>query len=272
MKKIIAITIITLLALNLSAQKIEKGIWQIEIGTGIGGHFNWVTGGSVFQNHTVNGTSSFGYPIEGDWSDVYNSETTLDYDLDFRDFANWESRFLNDISFGYFVADGFLIGLSLDLGGLNLNDDMITSTTSNTITTDNEFSLGVRPKLRYYIEAGRGNAIFFESSFGVGIENTYDKTEYSVGDWNDVSTSEVGTTIGLGFGWSIFNFSSREIFSVEPMLGFNINSGREQTITTDYIDASATTTITDLDEKTTSMGPYFKLKLAFYLGRHFWSH
>ena len=35
MKKIFTLAIVALFTLNLSAQKIEKGIWQIEIGTGL---------------------------------------------------------------------------------------------------------------------------------------------------------------------------------------------------------------------------------------------
>ena len=42
---------------------------------------------------------------EGTLNRAYKSLTNFD---------NWEDRFLKDISFGYFIADGFLIGLSLN--------------------------------------------------------------------------------------------------------------------------------------------------------------
>ena len=272
MKKIITFLVVALFTLNLSAQKIEKGIWQIEIGTGIGAGFDWTTGGSLDINETTNGISNVGYPIDSDWSDLYNSETVLDYNLDFTDFDNWEDRFLNNISFGYFVADGFLVGLSLDLGGINLNDDTITSITTNTIMKSSKFDLGATPKIRYYIETGRGNAMFFESSFGIGLDNKITSVEYSNGDDYELRTNSFGSTIGLAFGWSIFNFNSREVFSVEPMFGFNINSVTTNTIETDYTKATSITNIYDRKDKLSSMGAYFKLKLAFHLGRHFWSH
>ena len=273
MKNIITFLVVALFTLNLSAQKIEKGIWQIEIGTGIGGGFDWTTGGSTDQDITINGTSIGGiYPISYDWSDLENSETVLDYNLDFTNFDNWEDRFLNGVSFGYFVADGFLVGLALDLGGINLNNDTITSITTNTIMKSSKFDLGATPKIRYYIETGRGNAMFFESSFGIGMENNIISNEYSNGDFNELKTNSFGSTIGLGVGWSIFSFNSREIFSIEPMFGFNINSRTTNAVNTIYYDALKQTNIDDRTDKLNSMGAYFKLKLAFHLGRHFWSH
>ena len=68
------------------------------------------------------------------------------------------------------------------------------------------------------------------------------------------------------------NFSSRENFAVEPMLGFNINNIRTYEEHTIYDDLTDTKTVLTEEEKKQSMGPYVKLKLAFYLGRHFWSH
>ena len=278
MKKIFTLAIVALFTLNLSAQKIEKGIWQIEIGTGIGGGFNWVTGGEFTYDHTIDGTSQTGYPISGDWNDFYNSETSLSYDLDFTNFSNWESRFLNDISFGYFVADGFLVGLALDLGGFDVDTDTDSLSSHPTyintigIESDDELNFGVKPKLRYYITTNRGNAIFFETSYRFGVDNS----KYSYEDLNsnteELSVNTFGSSLGLGFGWSIFNFSSREIFAVEPMLGFNINNIRTYEEHTIYDDLTDTKTVLTEEEKKQSMGPYVKLKLAFYLGRHFWSH
>ena len=37
-------------------------------------------------------------------------------------------------------------------------------------------------------------------------------------------------------------------------------------------DAADIKIIDDKNDKFNSMSAYFKLKLAFYLGRHFWSH
>ena len=135
-----------------------------------------------------------------------------------------------------------------------------------------KFDLGATPKIRYYIETGRGNAMFFESSFGIGLDNKIISNEFSNGDWNELKTNSFGSTIGLGFGWSIFNFNSREVFSVEPMFGFNINSRTTNTVSTTYNDATDMEDIDDKKESLNSMGAYFKLKLAFHLGRHFWSH
>jgi hypothetical protein len=55
MKRILTLAIVALFTLNLSAQKIEKGIWQIEIGTGINTGFNWVTSGEYDYKETSNG-------------------------------------------------------------------------------------------------------------------------------------------------------------------------------------------------------------------------
>ena len=267
MKKIITLAIITLFTLNLSAQKIEKGIWQIEIGTGINTGFDWTTGGTFDYDHTVNGTSLSGYPISGDWKDFYNSETSLNFDVDATNFQNWEDRFLKGVSFGYFVADGFLIGIGLDLGVANTNVDDTTE-----VNKAGNFSLGATPKVRYYLTTGRGNAMFFESSFRAGVNNTKLGTDYSNGDWNEYVNNTFGSTIGLGIGYSIFSFNSREIFSIEPMIGFNINSTNTKDISTVYNKASDTKTVITNNTKLQSMGAYFKIKLAFHLGRHFWSH
>tara|TARA_B100001758_G_C18360326_1_gene585335 strand:+ start:62 stop:862 length:801 start_codon:yes stop_codon:yes gene_type:complete len=266
MKKLITIISTILIALNLNAQKTEQGIWQIEIGSGIEGGFNWVTDGSFDNKITSNG--SVISESNGDWSDLYNAQTNLNYGLDFTNFDNWEDRFLKNISFGYFVADGFLIGLSLDLGGFNTNDD-----DTNSVVKNDNLSLGATPKIRYYIETGRGNSIFLESSFGANLSNTRNKTEISGSeDFNEIKTNSFGSTIGIGVGMAIFNFNSREIFSIEPMIGFNLSSGTTNTTSTNY---SSLTDITIVDEQTdtfSSMGAYFKIKLGFYLGRHFWSH
>ena len=272
MKNIITLAIITVFTLKLSAQKIEKGIWQIEIGTGIDASFSFVTGGTTDINVTNNGTSDVGYPISGDWSDLYNTETDLEYGLDFTNFNNWEDRFLTDLSFGYFVADGFLIGLRLNLGGNNQNDDDTLS-----VVKFDYITLGATPKIRYYIETGRGNALFFESSFGLTIENENTRIDNVITKgWYENQENKFGSTFGLAFGWSIFNFNSREIFSVEPVFGFNIHSGTTTTTVTNYTAASSGVISNERVEKTelvgTSMEPYFKLKIAFYLGRHFWSH
>ena len=56
------------------------------------------------------------------------------------------------------------------------------------------------------------------------------------------------------------------------MLGFNINNIRTYKEHTIYDDLTDVTTVHTEEEKKQSMGPYVKLKLAFYLGRHFWSH
>ena len=267
MKKYITLFMVIIFALNLSAQKIEKGIWQIEIGTGLDLGFNWVTGGDFNYNMTTNGTSDPGYPIEGDWSDFNNSQTNFQYELDATNFDNWEDRFLKNVSFGYFIADGFLIGLGLNLGGFDTNDDDTTQ-----INKLSNLTLGFNPKLRYYIENGRGNAFFFETSFGLGLTNNEDKIKYSNGNYNDDITSSFGSNIGIAIGWSIFNFNSREIFSVEPIIGFNIGYGRTDSEITSYNDATDIKIVEYKTDKFTSMGAYAKIKIAFYLGRHFWSH
>ncbi len=290
MKKIFTLVVIALFSLNLSAQKIEKGVWQIEIGTGIEAGFNWVTGGSTDYTQTISDPSgSIITEVTGDWSDFYNSETDLGYNLDFTNFSNWEERFLNGISLGYFVADGFLIGLGLDLDGLNTKDDYFHVSDTNSQLKINNFDLGIVPKLRYYIETGRGNAMFFETSFGVAIDNrnTYEEGQILIAppnplgspfgllgtfDTHEVTNNTFTTNLGIGFGWSFFNFNSREIFSVEPMIGFNINSSTTTSESILYEDAIDRTTTTEEISKLTSMGPYAKLKLGFYFGRHFWSH
>ena len=187
--------------------------------------------------------------------------------MDATNFDNWEDRFLKNVSFGYFVADGFLIGLGLDLGGFNTNDDDTTM-----INKLNNLTLGATPKLRYYIETGRGNAMFFETSFGIGLTNDKSNIDLANGDWTEDKSSTFGSNIGIAVGWSLFNFNSREIFSVEPIIGFNIGSGITNRTLTSYNEAADIKVIDDRTDKFSSMGPYVKIKLGFYLGRHFWSH
>ena len=131
--------------------------------------------------------------------------------------------------------------------------------------------------------------MFFETSFGVAIDNrnTYEEGQILIAppnplgspfgllgtfDTHEVTNNTFTTNLGIGFGWSFFNFNSREIFSVEPMIGFNINSGTTNSTYTTYDKSSDITSIDDKTDKFTSMGPYAKLKLGFYFGRHFWSH
>ena len=301
MKKLFTLIVITLFTLNLSAQKIEKGIWQIEIGTGIDVNYNWITGGDWETKTNFNGNLVTGSDDNGDWSDIYDSQTNLNYDLDFTNFSDWEGRFLDGISFGYFVADGFLIGLGLDLSGLHTSDNYNNDPFEGDMVKRNEFKLGVIPKIRYYMEAGRGKALFFESSFGMGVNNRNafvkgrliptgpDFWDYNAlvndpatglpitptADENDTWESKrniYSTSIGIGIGYSAFVFSSREIFSIEPQIGFNINSRNRISETTIYDENVDNTTVITEEDDISSMGVYAKLKLGFYLGRHFWSH
>jgi len=265
MKRILTLAIVALFTLNLNAQKIEKGIWQIEIGTGINTGFNWVTSGEYDYKETSNGTVIS--ESDGDWSDFYNSESNLKFEVDATNFQDWEERFLKGVSIGYFVADGFLIGLSVDLFS---EKDAIDDTIK--LNEDGNFSLGITPKLRYYIPIKRGNAMFFETSFGAGIDNRTVYNDYQNGDWDEDINNSFGTTIGLGVGWSIFSFNSREIFAIEPMFGFNIGSGTTNSTYTSFNKAANIKYIDEEIDKGSSMGAYFKIKIAFYLGRHFWSH
>ena len=299
MKKIFTLVVIALFSLNLSAQKIEKGVWQIEIGTGIDANYNWITGGDWKTKTTFNGTVIT--EVDGDWSDIYDSQTNLNYGLDFTNFNNWEDRFLKDISFGYFIADGFLIGLGLNLNGLHTEDNYNNDPFEEDKVKWNEFSLGAIPKVRYYMETGRGKALFFEGSFGIGVNNKNafaegqlipvgaDPWDYNIlaydpvtgagisaqPDENDTWESKrniFSTSIGVGVGYSAFVFDSREIFSIEPQVGFNINSRNRVSETTTHDDSSDDTTVFSAEDKISNMGPYFKLKCSFYFGRHFWSH
>ena len=299
MKKIITLAIITLFTLKLSAQKIEKGIWQIEIGTGIDANYNWITGGDWKTEVKFNGNTLF--DDDGDWTDIYDSQTNLNYDLDFTNFSDWEGRFLDGVSFGYFVADGWLIGLGLDLNGLHTSDSYNNDPFEEDNVEWDEFKLGAIPKIRYYLPMGRGNAMFFEGSFGMGINNRsasvegrlipagsdpwgYDITAYdpvtglgisAQPDENDTwvqNQNIFSTSIAIGVGYSAFLFNSREIFSIEPQIGLNINSRSRSDELTIYDDSSDDTSITTNEDNISNMGLYMKLKLSFYLGRHFWSH
>jgi len=302
MKKIITLLTVALLTLNLSAQKIEKGIWQIEIGTGIDANYNWITAGDWESKTKFNGVLVTGSDVDGDWDEIYDSQTELNYDLDFTNFSDWEGRFLDGVSFGYFVADGFLIGLGLDLNGLNTrdnyNDKLGADVGEEARVKFDEFKLGAIPKIRYYIETGRGNAMFFEGSYGMGINNSkgfaegrlipsgplatdpwgYDVTWAGISPQSDEKdtweekNNIFSSSIGIGVGYSAFLFNSREIFSIEPQIGFNINSRNRKTETTIYDESSDDTTVTTSEDKISNMGLYLKLKLSFYLGRHFWSH
>ena len=302
MKKIITLTIIAFFTFNLNAQKIEKGIWQIEIGSGIDANYGWITGGDWKTETKFNGSLVTGSDLNGDWDEIYDSQTNLNYDIDFTNFSDWEGRFLDGVSFGYFVADGWLIGLGLDLNGLNTgdnyNDKLGADIGEKAKVKFNEFKLGAIPKIRYYVPTGRGNAIFFEGSYGMGINNSKAFAEgrivggYQTGlvdpwDYNGAGIAPVGdeekdtweeknnifsSSVGIGVGYSVFLFNSREIFSIEPQIGLNINSRIRKSETTIYDNEFDNTTVINSEDKVSKMGMYMKLKLSFYLGRHFWSH
>lgn len=312
MKRIIILSIIALYAFNLNAQKIEKGIWQIEIGTGIDANFNWITGGDWETIDKLNGTPVTGSAADGDWKDIYDSQTILNYDLDFTNFSDWESRFLEGISVGYFVNDGLLVGLGLDLSGLNTKDSYNNAPWNDDEVKWNEFTLGVIPKIRYYMETGRHQAIFFEGSYGMGINNRKaivegtlipsgssaiigvgglytDPWDYDIIAYDPISGTGITTglddqdtweskrnitssSINIGVGYSAFLFSSREIFSIEPQIGFNINSRKRLSEITTYDISEEDTYVSSYEDKISNMGAYIKLKVSFYFGRHFWSH
>jgi len=302
MKKIINLLVLALFALNLSAQKIEKGIWKIEIGTGIDANYNWITGGDWKSETTFNGSLVPGSDVNGNWDEIYDSQKKLNYDLDFTNFSDWEGRFLDGVSFGYFIADGFLIALGLDLNGLNTSDNYNNNPFENDKVNFNEFKLGAIPKLRYYVPTGRGNAMFFEGSYGMGVNNSTafaegrlipagitDPWDYDILAYDPVTGTGISaqpdekdtweskrnifsSSIGIGVGYSAFLFSSREIFSIEPQIGFNINSRNRTSETTTYDESGDDTNVITSEDKISNMGLYLKLKLSFYLGRHFWSH
>jgi hypothetical protein len=234
-------------------------------------------------------------------TDIYDSQTNLNYDLDFTNFSDWEGRFLDGISFGYFVADGLLIGLGLDLNGLHTADNYNNDPFEKDKVDWNEFKLGAIPKIRYYMTTGRGKALFFEGSFGLGINNRSAFTEgrlipagsdpwgYDLAAYDPITGTGIivspdtkdtweskhnilSTSIGIGVGYSAFIFHSREIFSIEPQIGFNINSRSRLMETTTYDESSNTTTVSSYEDQISNMGAYLKLKLSFYFGRHFWSH
>ena len=69
-----------------------------------------------------------------------------------------------------------------------------------------------------------------------------------------------------------FLFNSREIFSIEPQIGLNINSRNRLSETTTFDESSDDTVVISSEDKISNIGIYLKLKLSFYLGRHFWSH
>jgi hypothetical protein len=165
----------------------------------------------------------------------------------------------------------------------------------------NEFKLGAIPKIRYYIETGRNKAMFFEGSFGMGVNNRNafvegslipagsDPWDYDIIAYDPVSGSGISaqadendtweskrnifsTSIGIGIGYSGFVFSSREIFSIEPQIGFSINSRNRVSETITYDESQDDTNVFTQEDNISNMGVYAKLKLGFYLGRHFWSH
>jgi hypothetical protein len=191
--------------------------------------------------------------------------------------------------------------LGLDLSGLHNSDNYNNDPFEGDMVKRNEFKLGVIPKIRYYMEAGRGKALFFEGSFGMGVNNRNafvkgrliptgaDFWDYNAlvndpvtglpitatADENDTWESKrniFSTSIGIGIGYSAFVFSSREIFSIEPQIGFNINSQNRISENTIYDESVDNTTVITSEDNISSMGVYAKLKLGFYLGRHFWSH
>jgi len=299
MKKIITFLLVAIFTVNLSAQKIEKGIWQIEIGTGIDANYSWITGGDWKTETKLNGSSIS--DNDGDWNDIYDSQSNLNYNLDFTNFSDWEGRFLDGISFGYFIADGLLIGLGLDLNGLHTRDNYNNDPFEEDKVKWNEFKIGAIPKIRYYVPTGRGNAMFFEGSFGMGINNRNASAEgrliplgsdpwgYDVIAYDPVTGTGIfaqpdekdtwnskrnifSSSIGIGVGYSAFLFNSREIFSIEPQIGLNINSRNRLSETTTFDESSDDTVVISSEDKISNIGIYLKLKLSFYLGRHFWSH
>jgi len=202
MKKIniiITLALIAIFALNSNAQQIGQG--KILLVGEIGG--------------ISNGANSFKLG-DSSWVET-NKYSTINFSP----------------KFGFFIADGFAIGLQTEYG-INKNTFGNNTSTKNT--------LGVGPFARFYVKVGK-LAPFGEAGFGYYSEKT---------KWNFGSISATGANSGLfakaGVGLALF---IGEKAAIEGFFGYD-------TITLKEKD-------TDPVRKDKSKGTSFSIGVAFFI-------
>ena len=247
-----------LLTVSLSAQTIDQGVFLIGTGTGIGFSSISVTGGTTSGKTTVDGTVVPGTEYDADWKDMYDKQSNSNYDFDFMNFSDWETRFLNGINLGYFVSDGFLVGLGLNISGLGDKEEF-TNTAGGGKTRNSSSAMTIIPRVRYYIEAGEG-ALFFEGSFGMGTSKQLTSSESSSEDLQETISKTFNTTIGVGAGYSIF---LGDAFAIEPILNIGIISEKNSNEST--TEVSGIKSVTTSEDKLSKFAINFGIGMSFYL-------
>jgi hypothetical protein len=245
MKKIFTILCVSLLSVGVFAQaETEAGTFLLSGATGLD-----------FASTGITGT---------DPSDAWNDDNK-------QSASNMNLKLMG----GYFVADGFAIGLSVGYD---------TQTSKQEAKTDETFSgyryvyessyksttstMIIAPTVRYYFgESG----VWLQTSYGFGSMSEKDESDYSESQ-TEVSTGNVlysdsdsdsdsdsnpMSILTFGAGYAI---SLSDNISLNPSVGYAMSS---VTIEDGYTNSSGN----DEDLKINSSGMTFNLGIALHLGR-----
>jgi hypothetical protein len=245
MKKLFTILCATLLSIGVFAQaETEAGIFLLSGATGLD-----------FASQGVTGT---------DPSDAWNDDNK-------QSASNMDLKLMG----GYFVADGFAIGLSVGYESETNKQESNSDETSGNYRYVYESSyksttstMIIAPTLRYYFgESG----VWLQTSYGFGSmtekdESDYSQTEtevstgnvlYSDSDSDSDSDSNPMSIFTLGAGYAI---SLSDNISLNPSVGYAMSS---VTIEDGYTNSSGN----DEDLKINMSGMTFNIGVALHLGR-----
>ena len=237
MKKIFTILCVSLLSVGVYAQaETEAGTFLMSMGTD----------GVNFSSQSISS-----YEGLGGWygSDGTSSLTDLEFD-DQYDKYNLSSFGLKTAA-GYFVADGFMIGLGLEYTSTTTNVEY-TSTFKDFGQEDwdeSSSSLTLIPMVRYYIgESGIWSQLAYHLN-SVTADDSY-------GSYDDAEFPKTNT-LAIKAGYMI---SLNDYVSLNPSLSYNM-----QTRTTK--DGGYDKDGEEMDSKIKAGGIQFGVELNVHLGR-----
>ena len=231
MKKLITIMCTGLLTIGLSAQT-DQGTFAVILNPGLG-----------FASTTITDIEGIGGVSFGD---LYNNKSNSVFNLNLTDFSN----ILNDVGFGYFVADNILIGLQLGFVSSSDNEEINGGAT----TKYSNSGTRIGPAFRYYIEAG-DMYLFPELTYT--MSSSKEVSEMSVGTTTTTNEyEEKSSELSIGFGMSIF---LSDYLVLEPKLSYNM-------LTTTEVDGGydASGNTVDYVEKASMI--MLDINLGLYLG------
>mgnify|MGYP006080918231 CR=1 FL=1 len=265
MKKLIAIMCASLLTYVASAQT-ESGSFYISLGNAYSpiSEYNYLfrSNGVSFGTEWVTGIT-----IDGNDDDFENENWT-------KNQTQKTSNFNLGGQFGYFVTDGVLTGIGIEIGSF-------TSKYSNEYDMDGDgyddyeaskgksSSLALSPFAKYYIPLGR-NSLFISTSYTYGILKSSNKYEIDYSsmpnyeDYKDYGEIDPIKTSRLEFGTGMVFFLTKSV-SLEPSVNYAFNTYTQEEEV--YIGNNQMTGVSVYDyvtKKTKTNAFYFKIAASLY--------